>query len=658
MTVEKGNGEGASGALVVRIIGGLLLVLGAWSLLGLLGIHFPAAPAQAHLLGIWPISGWQASLCTAIMTGILFFAGVQLLRLRRSGWIATLVVLGYTSLYLFLWIVTNQIVRDLELALKKGPDAELLSKPVVGDVLIDSIMRENAHVFARVKHIAWFFFACHFVPFLYLLSEWRRFVGTRGVFSRKWVQLRLALALSILGGWGLWTFWGAGEVLRLRVVRSARADIPDLDAIRRLSPQRQREVTAILVRRLVGERTDELASAVSLSPGDLSCLTAEDIPAIIAAAHADSVEVRGACYELLGQIATQEARDYLRAAVNGEEESSSAWETALRGLTLLRATKVPERLLKLAQEPSDSREYFVGRLGSFRDARVVPILLEAAQDEDPEVRGRAIDGLSDHPGTVSEKALQQALKDKELWIRGLACDALRCIGTTNSIPLLIEALKVPRDAYQSSYGGSGSLHEDASFALRVLTRKDFGKDPEVWKAWWREEGSEFELGKEILAQLRKPLPPEPPKRPPRSLEEMRSEPYASYLSATGEQVSAIRTIRRHQMREMASEVARYLQRYEERATPANFLAAEVLSEWGYREGIKWLIERVDINEGKHLRRWAMRMLGQACNVNFFGDKERWRKWWEANHHRFPSAVDTRPKTSVESNRVETGVAEE
>ncbi len=53
-----------------------------------------------------------------------------------------------------------------------------------------------------------------------------------------------------------------------------------------------------------------------------------------------------------------------------------------------------------------------------------------------------------------------------------------------------------------------------------------------------------------------------------------------------------------------------------------------------------MIEHLDDNEEfPASSRAPIGTLGRACRVNFFGDKERWRKWWQENSARFPSAAE-------------------
>ena len=111
------------------------------------------------------------------------------------------------------------------------------------------------------------------------------------------------------------------------------------------------------------------------------------------------------------------------------------------------------------------------------------------------------------------------------------------------------------------------------------------------------------------------------------------------------------------MRALAPELARYLKSPVAQA-PYTPLAAGVLSDWGYREGIEWMIEFVDDDTSGGNRMFAIETLGRACKVNFFSDKKRWRQWWEVNRRSFPSASAGRTVSKAQTTTVEMKAAGE
>ena len=629
--------EPGRGGIVLRVIGGLLLAGGLLALLDLLNIQLPwgrrvaiilAAKKQAYVLGIWLVQGWPAYLHAGISCALLLFAGVQLLRVRRSGWITALVILAYISLSLFLYIQTRQVERYMEaFQTSRGTDS-LLAGILIG---------EQAYKIERVYRVVAFFAIGHLVLFLYVASEWWRFWKRRGWYASRTLQwVKLPLCLAIVAAHGVWTFWGADYVSERAILQEALEPRPDItgDKVDRLSLNGKRRLAATLIRRVAAEKSKEMVEAgryVGLG-GDLSLLTAEDIPAIVEAAGAPALEVREVCYSILGEMGTKEAENCLVEALSNEKEKA-AWWAARESLTRIGPSKAPDVVFELAKKNADDKNYVTSILDGFKDPRAIPILVEISRCDDPRERKRAVGQLRGHPGQESERALRRALEDSDDDVRFGACAGLHAIGTADSIPRLIDFLKGPDREYQM--GGlteKSSFHSDLASALAGITGKEFGEDAEKWESWWKESKVGFELQKSLIERLFTPLP-SPPTDPPKSLEEIRSHPY---MKAAMRQSYAIRGIRGRNLRGLAPELARHLALPEEQA-PWKFVTAQLLTEWGYREGIEWLIEWVDNDVAEGNRMFAIRALGRACGVNFFSDKARWREWWAKNKHRFPSA---------------------
>jgi len=673
MATEQARHQTKPGAVAVRVMGGMLLVVGLRWLIGLIGLVVPGMEQlpslfrlrdQVQVLGVFLVRGWPALVLLSVTGAAFMFAGVQVMRLRRSGWIAGLAVLGYASLSLFLWIGTDQAQRAV--------DAFCASQDM-DPMMVRIFSGRHAFGVAKVCRIAWFFLLCYFAALLYLASEWRRFLGsgrTAGSFGKRsdrtqgwrpsrWSEYgKVAAAVLVVGVSGLWAFWGA-EYARywrlLRVARTSSLEADDTSVLRRTMIERlrgrtgrteptfepaaieslplahERRIEAVLVRRLASERTDALAAAANASSCDISFLCAEDVPSIVAAARDGSVRVRHACYELLGRIGTNEAEACLRDAVNGERDD--AWIAALGAFARLRPGQAPAALMRMARGNSRDRDCLIRDFGHFRDPRVLPILLDAVRDQDPQVRRSAIWALENHPGPAAERALQQALKDDRIWIRGAACWALARIGTPAAIPALIEVLRGREDAYKRpNQPEPESLHGVAAYALSRTSGEDFGHDVEKWERWWQAAGTELDLRKDLVRRLFTPLP-RPPIRAPRTIQEAQEHPHTQAASV---QRGAIRSVRQRDIRSLGPALARYIGLPDEQA-PWKFVVAGLLADWGYGEGIEWLIEWVDSDLSPGNRMFAISALGRACGVNFFSDKKRWRAWWKGNRHRFPSA---------------------
>ena len=640
MEPDPVTGENAPGGVFVRIMGGLLIAGAIFCLLGIMGIKLPwvntvvtAPPGgkQAYVLGTWIVRGWAAYVYLAVCCAAYLFAGVQLARLRRSGWIAAMIVLAYGSLSLFLFIYSGQIEEQGEAI----PASQFRDPSALGILL-----QTDRYRVRQAYRLVNFFCVTQFAFLLYLASEWWRFWKRRGwcaSASAQWVKVSACLAFIAI--FGVWTFWGADYVREWWILHRARTTAHGVtggDAAR-LSLRGRRKLTAILIRRLAAERTREMADAVRQLPFlmDLSLLTAEDIPAIIAASRSADASVQDICWGWLTEIGTTDAQKCLR------EAAGDSWDTmadsALRCYAGTDPQEAPAFLLQWPTGDSDVDRHHIWLMGLFRDPKVLPVILGAAREGSAEVRSNAVTALQRQPGIQSERALWGVLEDDEIRLRAEAAYALTRIGTAASIPVLIEALKEPDQVYRyPEYQDEGPhrLHDDFNYALSNITGQDFGNDAEAWERWWRKAEPEFDLQKCFAERLLTPLPP-PPNEPDMSVEDVIASPFSK---ATSRQGDAIRNILSRDMRSLAPELARYLELPEEQA-PFHFMAAGLLADWGYREGIEWLIEWVDNDLAEGSRMFALRPLGRGCGVNFFSDKSRWRAWWEENRDRFPSVGD-------------------
>ena len=635
--------ERASRAFILRGIGVLLILSSLLCLLQFLRVELPWAKTssvffgtkeQAWVLGIWRVTGWAVTLQLATFCGISLFSGIQLFRIRRSGWIAALFLHAYDSLGSFLFTHTEQIHKYLGTAY-----ASLATQSAKPDLLmIQLAVEEHAAKIEKGYRLVGFVCVCQVVLLLLLASEWWRFGIRRGWYARPVMQWSKGIVcLLIIAASATWAFWGAEYAHQLAVMRQAHAAVARItgEDVAKLSVHRKRVLTATLVRRLAAEKSEHLATVMRdiRIARDLSLLVAEDIPTIIKAARTSSGEAQKLCWELLAWIATPEAEECLREAVESRRDSLS--NSPLTQFAGMHPARVPDFLLQLPPKAPDDKEYFIYTLRNFRDPRVLPVLIVATKDTNPKVRETAIWALSRQPCRESEETLLNLLRSDEIQVRGLACWGLHDIGTATSIPPLIKLLQEPDHEYVDTIpSAKDSLHKRASHALTSITGEDFGNDLKAWEKWWKESADTFDLRKSLVGRLFRPLPP-PPIDAPKSRKEMFSHPFYQAAVVQGR---AIRAIRFRNLRVLAPELARYLDLPEEQAR-CHFLAAGLLTRWGYCEGITWLIEWVDNDYSGGNRMFAIERLGRACGVNFFSDKARWKKWWKENRHRFPNAKD-------------------
>lgn len=628
-------------AVPLKVAGLLLLAFAATELLALFGVRFPwqktrGFPGEAHTVFIWglgAVSGWAAFAYSAIGIAALGAAGVQLFRVRRSGWILAVALLLLAGLSLSAFILTGQVERQAEAFLERTYPA---TEARIGRLLV-SVQISGSE---RVYRALWFMLAAHVAVLLFIGLEWWRFWPPRGWRMNKawqWAKAGACAAFVVLSG--LWLFGGAQRVAERAVLRKVQdPNVPialEDDEVNRLSFRGRRDLTAALVRRMAAHDSQEAAEAFRRFwvLRDLAHLTAEDIPPLLAAARSEHPEVRRQTYRFLARIATPEAESVLRDAVEREREDDG-FHIALGSLAAVNPYQLP-KALEERPEGVDEDQYR-RQVAYFLVPKAEEMLIAALDGEDFEARYLAIPRLQSHPGKRAERAMLGLLADQSAWFRFRACHALMHIGTAESIPALVGMLKAPDEYYtfpDDEEGEAYSLHDAAARALETITGMDFGTDAEAWEAWWEEAGPTFDLRGSFAERLLAPLTVEPPKEIT-SLQMATEHPY---MVEMWKRVDVLRRgIASRRMKEMAPELAAYLALSEEQA-PMQYLAAELLAEWGYREGIEWMIEWVDSDDGEGARMFAITPLGRACGVNFFSDKARWRKWWAENREHFPSA---------------------
>jgi hypothetical protein len=87
------------------------------------------------------------------------------------------------------------------------------------------------------------------------------------------------------------------------------------------------------------------------------------------------------------------------------------------------------------------------------------------------------------PG-AGEEVLSTLLKDPSWRVRAAAIEAAVRLWHKSVVVGLIERLALE----------PGRLHGDAHQALRVLTAQDLADDPDLWRAWWAQKGTDFDPG--------------------------------------------------------------------------------------------------------------------------------------------------------------------
>ncbi len=310
---------------------------------------------KTWLLGLWLIEGWGAYAIDGIVAILLVYAGIQIIRLRRSGWIAGICVLGYFTLSLALWLAAGQTKAQMW-KLRSETMTQAQSE------LKDLFMQIDRPQIEKANRVVLFYLVAVGLSLGYLLSEWRCVTRRHHLPRRKFLRsIKGILCILIVVGLGAWTFWGMNYVRERSLITRAESGEVELTSqdLDFASRDARRKVTATIVRRFAMELSAESAKAV-LTLGyvlDLSFLEAEDVDSIIVAADGTDSLVRRASYRILGRIASKEAIERLESAVKGPRDET--WDYALLNLSETRARRAPDIVFEIARMEPDDRSWII-----------------------------------------------------------------------------------------------------------------------------------------------------------------------------------------------------------------------------------------------------------------------------------------------------------
>ena len=124
----------------------------------------------------------------------------------------------------------------------------------------------------------------------------------------------------------------------------------------------------------------------------------------------------------------------------------------------------------------------------------IPDLLLLCEDKEVAVRCTALDGLTTMKADEVRAPASALLTDEAWQVRASAIAALGTVRHRDSIPLLIERLKLE----------DGRLADDAIAALEYLTARAFGPRIELWERFWTQYKDRYQIPTEAeLAKLAK-----------------------------------------------------------------------------------------------------------------------------------------------------------
>lgn len=152
-------------------------------------------------------------------------------------------------------------------------------------------------------------------------------------------------------------------------------------------------------------------------------------------------------------------RDVVRGLLAGvvQGENVGKRNSALEALAKLGSAVAPSLLEELPSIPPQAKKFVLGVLGEIPDDRVLPVLVRACEDDDPNLVAAAIDALARHGGPLAESALRKRLQSSDPYQRMAALDGLARLGAfvawEELEPLLADRLV--RRVALSTLGGTG-----------------------------------------------------------------------------------------------------------------------------------------------------------------------------------------------------------
>jgi HEAT repeat protein len=127
------------------------------------------------------------------------------------------------------------------------------------------------------------------------------------------------------------------------------------------------------------------------------------------------------------------------------------------------------------------------------DPAIAPTIAPLCADSEPGVRCAALEGLAKLKSELVVAPALTGLSDPERLIRTSSIVALTNVRHQSAVEPLIERIQVEE----------GRLVTDIAEALANLTGKEFGPEPDKWKAWWAENKNGYKLPTEqAVAYLR------------------------------------------------------------------------------------------------------------------------------------------------------------
>jgi len=176
-----------------------------------------------------------------------------------------------------------------------------------------------------------------------------------------------------------------------------------------------------------------------------------------------------------------------------EDKIDKVAEGAARVLGGLKSDDAADVVCKAAKAPKGTparQILLLETLGRIQNPKILPTLMTLLKNKDRRYQILGMEGLANLRAPEAEVITllkEPALQDKDFGLQISAVAALAQTPHKDSIPILLELIKVP-----------GRIQETAVRGLMLLTGQALGEDVGAWTAWWQKEGKGFALDLEAI----------------------------------------------------------------------------------------------------------------------------------------------------------------
>ena len=197
------------------------------------------------------------------------------------------------------------------------------------------------------------------------------------------------------------------------------------------------------------------------------------IDALIASLKDENLNVRRRAPYILGSIKNTRAILPLINAL--KDEDNDVWQSAQKALQDIGTPAIDALIASLKDENLNVREgaaYILGSIGNQRGAD--PLINVLLNDQDPEVRKRALNALIALKDSRVIDILIKNLNDQDPEVRA---DAVKALGKNKDPKAILPLINALKDE-------EWLVRDRAVNALKNITGQDLGEDAVLWQEWW------------------------------------------------------------------------------------------------------------------------------------------------------------------------------